>query len=115
MSTGNIRYPGIDNSDLEQDTGVKIRYPGLDPVNRPDETPAGETGAALAATIQAQGTWGDALTTLPTGIDEGYMVSLSGTNYYVFYTRDNDGNYLTGTTTSSVSNDAAGLIFTQTF
>ena len=74
-----------------------------------------ETGAALATTIQAQGTWSDALATLPTGFQEGYMVTLSGTDYYVYYTQDNNNVYLTGVTSRTTDPTGTNIIFTQTF
>ena len=73
-----------------------------------------ETGAALATTIQAQGTWSDALTTLPTGFQEGYMVTLSGTDYYVYYTIVANV-FTTGVTSRTTNPTGSNIIFTQTF
>ena len=43
----NVRYPGIDRTELIQDPDVEIRYPGLDPVSRMTRDGNIERGSAL--------------------------------------------------------------------
>ena len=46
----NIRYIGIDRADLVADPDVKVRYPGLDEVNRPESESGGiDEGATFPA------------------------------------------------------------------